>query len=590
MNNIKDDAHSDSEIIDYKGYLNKICQNGSQYQLDIGNFELNYKSMGYKYRLSGFFAYLDIENKITPEYMNHFVTFMNEQNRYSSIHPATYASYNLILNFYLVKNRYNYETVKNKGVNAYKENNFKKYEDREILNQVYDKGGAVWLNSKGNICIRFSIDSEHKEYNIKQAGIVLSNFLDMDIEFSKENRINKSVNSDKVNICTKDLLLIQEEVFNVEQHQEFIEVNGLWYKNRFKPSKLLQLNKQPQNVPVHIFYLISHLVNYDVERCFAFINWLAAFFQTLKKSQIAILFKGDQGAGKGTLFKLIEELFGKVYCKQINGDSLRSNYLGAFIENTLFLNFDEISYKTIGKTSFNSLLKAIITNDEVTAEKKNINMDNATKIYAQTILFSNVDHPINIEESDRRFTVFTTGGNIKETDFFGHGSFDKFEQAMMNEIEDFAMYLKLYNIDVNQANMPFETQEKYLMVNRTENNLKDFVNAILNKNMFYFQRLKNIDIGLLNTFINHLIQERVYQKYLIIVYTALYPQDKYIESARTLIKQVEKIAPDVFGDHNLYKSNGDKYYKLYYEVDVNNSRPMFSDTPFLPNKNSRPLF
>ncbi len=50
-----------------------------------------------------------------------------------------------------------------------------------------------------------------------------------------------------------------------------------------------------------------------------------------------------------------------------------------------------------------------------------------TEVFAQTILFSNVENPLEIESSDRRFTVFTTSDNIKNTNYFGHGSFENFE-------------------------------------------------------------------------------------------------------------------------------------------------------------------
>ena len=192
-------------------------------------------------------------------------------------------------------------------------------------------------------------------------------------------------------------------------------------------------------------------------------------------------------------------------------------------------------------------------------------MSKPTKVHAQTILFSNVDNPVEIEASDRRFIVFTTAGNLKETNFFGHGSFESFESAIDNEMEDFAMYLKLFNVDTRQANSVFETPEKALMVNSTENNLQWLVNAIFTNNWQYFEPLKNINMVLYNIFMKQLLKYRIFQKHLILVYTTLHPQDKYISSARVLIKHLEQIAPATFGEHNLYKTNGDKYYKLIVE-------------------------
>jgi hypothetical protein len=51
--------------------------------------------------------------------------------------------------------------------------------------------------------------------------------------------------------------------------------------------------------------LILHLVNYDRQRLYWVINWLAYFFQRLKKSQVALVLLGEQGAGKGIFFKAL---------------------------------------------------------------------------------------------------------------------------------------------------------------------------------------------------------------------------------------------------------------------------------------------
>ena len=568
MNTINNNDTIPSDIILYQQYIDARCIQGSTYQYHLTEFESNYEQKKYSYTLLGLFDYLVSEEKLSKEYCSHFEIYLNDSYTAGSMDNISYIKLSTALNFFLTKTTYSTDIVK-KGVVDYEENNFlilsgKSSREDALLMDIAKKGCAIWLNSIGNICIRFSTDTEHKEYTITQANRVLSNFMSLYIEFIKNDPDSDGATK-KHYISINSLLLIQDEVLNTGEPREFYQVDGLWYRNLFKPSRLLRLNQQPQVVPLNIFYLIAHLVQYDITRFFVFINWLAAFFQTLKKSQVAMLFKGKQGAGKGTLFKVIEELFGQTYCKQINGDSLKSNYLGSFIENTLFLNFDEISYKTIGKSSFGGFLKAIITNDEVTSEKKGINMAKPTKAYAQTILFSNVDNPVEIEQSDRRFTVFTTAGNIKETNFFGHGTFQSFEQAINSEIEDFAMYLKLFQVDTTQANSVFETPEKMLMVNNTANQLQWLVNAIVMNDWQYFEALKRTNVVLYNIFMKQLTKYRVFQKHLILVYTTLYPLDQHIQSAKTLIKHLEQIAPEVFGEHNLYKTNGDKYYKLSVE-------------------------
>lgn len=461
-----------------------------------------------------------------------------------------------------MENIHNFEKAK-KDFSAFKFNNFKKTDGNIILNSLEEKGYAMWLNCKGNICIRTTLEGDYKELTITKASFILSNLLSQQVKIETTKSFDETKGDENI-IHLSELLLVEDEVFSIEEMQEFYKKDGCWYLNTFKPSKYLMLPKKQYKEPNTILDLIYHLVNYDRQRFWYILNWLASFFQTLEKSQVSILFKGEQGAGKGTLFKIIQRLLGEKYCKEINGDSLKSNYLGSFIEDTLFINFDEISYQTIGKNSFNSFLKALITNDSITAEKKNQDIEKPTKVYAQTILFSNAEHPIEIEPSDRRFTVFNTGRNLRNTNFLNYGSYTKLESVIMEELEDFALYLKWFRVDFEQANMVFWTIEKSDMMYKSQDSLYAFADAIKYIKIEYFYALQRSNITFYNEFIHHLTQYRVKQKHLILAFQMLYPYDRNIKSSKILLKHLETIEPYIFGEPNLHKSNGDKYYRLTF--------------------------
>lgn len=450
-----------------------------------------------------------------------------------------------------------------KDFSNFKENNFKKTEENNVINRLEERDGAIWINLKGSICIRTSPNSKHQELTVTKAEQILTTLLGPSIRIETKKSIEEIKNKENT-IHISELLLVESEEFNTNEMQEFYKNNGVWHKNLFKPSKYLKLSAGHYNYPTATLKLVEHLVNYDSQRAWYFLNWLAAFFQTLNKSQVSILFKGVQGAGKGTFFKIIRLLFGEEYCKEINGDSLKSNYLGAIIENTLFINFDEISYSTIGKSSFNSFLKALITNDSITAEKKNVDLVKPTKLHAQTILFSNDEHPIVIEQWDRRFAVLTTGGNLAQLNYLGYGSYQHLEDAIFSELEDFAIFLKSFNVNFEKANTAMNTPEKVAMINMTANTLGNFVHAIITRNFVYFQLLQNVDFALYNIFTTDLRSNVIRQKLLIKVYKTLFPWDKTIKTAKALIKHLEIIDPYLFGEPNLYKSNGDKFYRLTY--------------------------
>ena len=54
-----------------------------------------------------------------------------------------------------------------------------------------------------------------------------------------------------------------------------------------------------------IFDFIYHLVNHNRKAAYWVINWLAYFFQGLKKAEVAHVLVGIEGAGKGILFNEI---------------------------------------------------------------------------------------------------------------------------------------------------------------------------------------------------------------------------------------------------------------------------------------------
>lgn len=465
---------------------------------------------------------------------------------------------NYLPEFIQVGNIDNSEEVKKRDFSSFDFNNFRKDDGNSVLDELERLGYAVWLDRDGKIGIK-KANEKAKKYTVKQSEVILGRSITVETRKSLEETKGKE---NIINIF--DLLLVEGEVFNPFEMKEFFQKNNIWYRNTFHPSEYLMLRLAQYKKPVAIFNLVSHLHNYDSVRIQYFLNWLAFFFQTLKKSQVSILFKGVQGAGKGILFKIIQQLLGEDYCKGINGDSLGTKYFGAFIENLLFINFDEMSHQTTSKGSVKSFLKGFITNDSITAEKKNIDLANPTKLYAQCLLFSNEAYPIEIEPSDRRFTVFTTGGSLADTNFLGYGDYLKLEQAIMEELRDFALYLKSYIVDYKTANSVFLTSEKVAMMYTSENTLREFVNAIKNINIPYFQVLQIHNHVFYNDFIHHLTQFRVKQKHLIFAYRILYPYDQNITTSRTLLKHLEKVDPYVFGDPNLHKSNGDKYYRLTF--------------------------
>ena len=355
---------------------------------------------------------------------------------------------------------------------SFEHNNWLKNSDNIVLNVLDKKCISMYLGKKGDINYRLSSNESFistKDY--KTLENIFKNISGIDIDlsdfYSKKKLKNVDDLEEKAKIILEDLKLVTDEIFDPFSKEEFIlKENGTYTLNMFRPTLYILLNSSQilQNYNINnsvIFRLISHLSNYNLERIKWIINWLAYFFQELKKSQVALVLLGVQGAGKGIFFnEVIKPFFGEEFVKTINDKSLDTRFLGSLVENTMFFNLDEISANKSQKNSIKNFLKALVTNGTITAEKKYKNMDKEIPIFGQVLITSNELYALEIEPSDRRFTVFNTGGNLAHCNFLGFGSYESLSNAIKNDLEQFAVYLKSIQIDVQMANTALNTTEK----------------------------------------------------------------------------------------------------------------------------------
>ena len=437
----------------------------------------------------------------------------------------------------------------------YKFNNWKIKDDNETLNQIFSKGGGVWLNCNGEICYRLNENDSVKTQPHNKANIVFTSIL------NREIKLISGTKEHQADIKANDLLMISNDRFNPYKLEEFYEDNHLFYRNTFKPTKYLQIvDSNNYQEPKAILALMKHLVNDNEEYYQYFVNWLAFFYQGLKKSQVSIVLRGNQGAGKGIFFdEIIKNIFGVDYCIKVNDKALNTNFLGGIVEGRLFFNLDEITHNIAGNKNIKNFLKELVTNDSTAAEKKHKNIEGETKLYGQVLITSNEPYIIEVETSDRRFSIFSTGDNLKKCNYLGFETYDNFSKLIKEELEDFCKYLKSYKVNVSLANKALDTAEKRALINSTNDKFKLFTNAIKNKDINYFNELEEENIHLYNCLVSDFTNDRIQKENLTKYFNSLFEED--IKS-KTLNGKLKAIEPILFGDDNIIKSNGNRYFKI----------------------------
>jgi hypothetical protein len=441
---------------------------------------------------------------------------------------------------------------------TYEDNNFRKDEENEILNTVYEENGAIYLNKNGKICIKIAKNNKAVAFTPKEAKIVLTSRLGLDVQIT-ETTTTDDEDVDIHELSIYSLLLVVGTIFKPYVLKEYLYQDGVYYQNLFKPSKYLKVNGKPLRLPKAILDLLFNLVDYNTTRYNYLLNWLAFFFKYLQKSQVAIALIGDQGTGKGILFDIISKLFGEEYCITINDESLNSKYKAKMIANILFYNFDEIKFNTCKKND--SFLKAVITNPSVSLEEKNVTMEKEVELYGQCLFTSNNLKALYLNESDRRYTIFNTGSSLLKTNYLNFGSYENLEMAINDELEDFAKYLKNFDVDIALANTALDTPEKRMIINASKDNLKDFHTAIINKHLEYFEELSETNIPLYTTLYSDFNKNRIDRSIIRKAYNELFSGRDI--STKELMSKLREIQPyDTFTEVNMFHSGNTHFYKL----------------------------
>lgn len=461
-----------------------------------------------------------------------------------------------------------------------------KNKNHQILKKLEEKGGVIYMNLKGEISYRLSPDDSYattKDYMV--LSNIFTNFLGIDVDFSTFNKKIKIKDNfdEEFSVKPEDLAIVSGIIFETHNKEEFIkQENGTYLRNTFRLSKYLQMKgdeidfvKSKFEKSITFLFLL-HLLNHNYQKVQWIINWLAYFFQELKKSQVALVLLGVQGAGKGIFFnEVIKPLFGEGFVKTINDKSLDTRFLGSLVENTMFFNLDEISANKSQKNSIKNFLKALVTNGTITAEKKYKNMDKEIPIFGQVLITSNELYALEIEPSDRRFTVFNTGENLAHCNFLGFGNYESLSNAIKNDLEQFAVYLKSVQIDVKMANTALNTTEKDNLIQQYQMaNYKPIKITKLQKNVIEFaEAIRCRDFNLFNTIIDEnkfQLKSEIFSdlQHNIFRVENLFPAFKTLYGNRSfstnseLLRELQKYNISLFGLNNtqIYTVNNEQKY------------------------------
>lgn len=240
----------------------------------------------------------------------------------------------------------------------------------------------------------------------------------------------------------------------------------------------------------HINVLLDNLC-VEEERKFFFLNWLSFCMNTMRKAGTVILFRGVQGTGKTVLFEqLISYFFGRDFCPTMTNEDISSRFTSPVLGESLFVCYNEVKcgYGE-GNTSYEKL-KTHITEDTLRIERKGV--DSITvKNHFNAIFFSNNSVPLQIQTSDRRYTVFGTNEEslkaVVEREFAM--TMNDFFEGLLKERDDFLCDLYRLNFDETKAKTPMMTAEKQAIQQVSDSKQNQFCLALQRLDDDFFNNL-----------------------------------------------------------------------------------------------------
>jgi putative DNA primase/helicase len=156
----------------------------------------------------------------------------------------------------------------------------------------------------------------------------------------------------------------------------------------------------------HIKILCNHEeIVYDY-----FIKWIAQMIQYPETKSVCMVLISKEGAGKGTLLRLLEKMFGNDKIFQTTNPS--RDVFGEFnnhMANSFFVNLDELSKKETMESE--GKIKGLITEPRITINNKGVNKYEINS-YHRFMITTNNEEPVNTTKDDRRKAIIRSSDEL----------------------------------------------------------------------------------------------------------------------------------------------------------------------------------
>ena len=200
-----------------------------------------------------------------------------------------------------------------------------------------------------------------------------------------------------------------------------------------------------------ILAYISNLVCSSDPEYYAYLmGWIAYGFQNPDKhAEVAIVLRGGKGTGKGTLGNLLKTLYGK-HAKQINNSKQLTGNFNGHLASICFMFADEAFFA--GDHAGEATLKALITERELSIERKGLDIERATN-RLKILMASNKDWVIPSSKDERRFFCLDVEEKLsgkEKTTYFNELHKTLEDKQVLSEFLDYLLKMDLSEFNIRK--------------------------------------------------------------------------------------------------------------------------------------------
>lgn len=291
--------------------------------------------------------------------------------------------------------------------------------------------------------------------------------------------------------------------FNPHVNKEFYSSNDFYsIRNSFKYTKYLEFRMEEINDNIsnsnNVIRFIKKMVNTDDEYLYI-INWLAYFFQNLKKLNFSLLLVGDKEVSEDLFYsEIIKPIFGRKFCISINDNIIKNYSLENIIKEKIFYHFSELSSSTVKLKKTKTLIKTILTKQEL--ESKQLSEDQIEKIYidGQTLFTFKDMTQSYINDIKSRCSIVKIKSLDSIINTLGYEDSISLSIDIENDLENFAIYLSSFKINEKLLNRVLKEKtidldskiDEFIYYIKNYNNSSNYFNIIREKDSELFDELE----------------------------------------------------------------------------------------------------